>query len=316
MALAGRRVGAPAIRKLPDGHAAGGVARASLLAALRPHGTAPRGGVTLPLVFLATAASILVNMHGGQATGFDLMVALLVMPLLRGVLYTLPYAADRVLRARLGAWPHVLVFPLAWTMLDWLMSLVNATGTFGSPAYSQADLLVLVQVVSITGMWGLTFLIAWGASTTNEVWERGLRKAASYRWAAPFVAILVAVVSFGALRLTMTVQSPQTVTAAAIALDEAVTERAGSGIDWVTFYRSTDAQRAASRPQFAAATDEMFTRTEAALREGARLVGWSEGAGLVLEEDLPGTLERAAGLSQRYDAYRWASQQAGQTVFR
>lgn len=79
----------------------------------------------------------------------------------------LAYAADRLIGPRLGAWPRLFAFPTAFVAVDWLPSLFNATGTFGSPAYSQYGDLALMQLASVTGIWGVTFLIGWFASTVT-----------------------------------------------------------------------------------------------------------------------------------------------------
>ena len=70
---------------------------------------------------------------------------------------------------------------VAVTSVDWLMSTFGILATYGSPAYTQVADLALLQPVSVTGIWGLTFLIHWLAPVANEVWEhasewRGLVK--------------------------------------------------------------------------------------------------------------------------------------------
>src|SRR5579871_2568933 len=181
---------------------------------------APRARGALLMIFAAYALSILFGMRGGTGTVFDAAVGLALLPLLRGFLYTLPYAADRVIGARLGAWPRLVVFPCGCVVVDWLMSSSRVTGTFGSPAYSQDSDLVLLQIVAVTGMWGLTFLIAWAAPTVNAAWERGFAELATYRLVAPFVLALVVVILFGIVRLGVATAPVPTVTVATISLDQ------------------------------------------------------------------------------------------------
>ena len=49
--------------------------------------------------------------------------------------------------------------------------------------------------------------------------------------------------------------------------------------------------------------DELFTRSEAEARAGARIIAWSEAAALVPEEDQPGVVERAAELADTENVY-------------
>jgi apolipoprotein N-acyltransferase len=271
---------------------------------LRFSRTALRAWVALLLVFAAYAASLLIALRGaGSASVGQLIYGLVVFPLIRGLMYTLPYAVDRLIGSRLGPWMHMLVFPLAFTTVDWLMSLLQATNSTGSPAYSQYDNLALLQILSITGMWGVTFLIMWFASTVNALWEHGFDWRPARGMVGAFAVALLAVFLFGSVRLVFFPPSAPGIPAATVTLDDSVSQRVATGIDWLKFNQSTDAQRTAARPQFEASVNQLLARTETALRGGAKIVGWQEGAATVLEEDKQSTLDRVAALARKYDAY-------------
>jgi apolipoprotein N-acyltransferase len=266
--------------------------------------TSQRARVALLLVFLAYAAGTMTALRGSDTTNLELFIlGMILPPLIRGVMYTLPYAADRLIGARLASWARLFVFPLAFTTVDWLMSLSRATNsTGGSPAYSQYDNLALMQILSITGMWGVTFLIMWCASTVNVLWEHHFDWRPALGKLGVFAGVLLAVLLFGSIRLNFFAPSSQTVEAATITLDNAVSSEASSLID-AQFNQSTDAERAAIRPKLEATVDQLLARTETALRGGARIVGWQEGSATVLEEDEQPTLDRVAALARQYDAY-------------
>jgi len=266
--------------------------------------TARRTWAALALIFVAYAVGIFIALRGSDSSSVSLFLfGIVVFPLIRGLMYTLPYAADRLLRPRLGSWGRVFIFPLAFVSVDWLMSLSRIINSTGSPAYSQYDNLALIQILSITGMWGVTFLIMWFASTANALWEHAFDWRPVRGIATAFVVALLAVLLFGSLRLNFFPPSSASVRAATVTLDDAVSQHAGGGIDWLKFNQSTDAQRAAARPQFEATVDQLLARTETALRGGAKIVAWQEGSGTVLEEDKQNTLARVAALAKAYDAY-------------
>jgi hypothetical protein len=121
----------------------------------------------------------------------------------------------------------------------------------------------------------------WFASTVNAVWEQHFHWRAAVRLLGPYAAVLLSVILFGVLRLNWTVSSPQGAQAATITIDQAVSDRANSGINWATFNQSTDAQRAAARPRFQATVDQMLMRTQTAMQRGAKVAGWQEGSALV-----------------------------------
>ncbi len=271
---------------------------------LRYTRTVRRTGIALSLIFFSYAVSISIAVYSGESTSPALSIlGIILFPLIRGVAYTLPYALDRLIGPRLGPWARLLVFPLAFTSIDWLMSLGKIINSTGSLAYSQTENLALVQILSITGMWGITFLIMWFASTVNALWENAFDWRPVRSILGTFMGVLLAVFLFGSVRLTFFAPSSPSVTAATITLDDSISKHASSGIDWTTFYTATDAQRAAVRPQFEASVNQLLARTETALRGGAKIVGWQEGAGPVLEEDERSTLDRVAALARQYDAY-------------
>jgi apolipoprotein N-acyltransferase len=261
-----------------------------------------RGGLALVLVFLAYLIAALIGWRGTNAAGIDLAWGL-VAAAIHGGLLMLAYAADRLIGPRLDTWPRLFVFPTAFVAVDWLPSLFNATGTFGSPAYSQYGDLALMQLASVTGIWGVTFLIGWFASTVNAAWERGFHWSEARGPVAAFGLVVAAVVAFGIVRLGTSTPATSTVPVAAVTADQALVDAATADIDLATFYASTDEQRAAARPRLAATVDSMLTRTEAALRSGARIVAWQEDAIWVLEEDRQAAIDLVAGLAKRYDAY-------------
>ena len=185
---------------------------------------------------------------------------------------------------------------------DWLMGLLHITGTFGSPAYSQYGVLPLMQLVSVTGMYGLTFLVMWFASAVNAVWEHGFQWRATRLLLAVFGSVLAAVFAFGFARLSLAAPTSPTVKAATITISPSVFNQAND-LDWMTFNRATSQQRAAFRPRFNATVDQMLARTQTALSRGAKLVVWQEQSALVLPEDRQNAISRAAALARSNGAY-------------
>lgn len=88
----------------------------------------------------------------------------------------LPYVVDRLYARRFpkAAWVS-LVFPVAYTAVDFFSSSGSPFGTFGAVAYSQRGFLPVMQLASITGLWGITFVIGWFAGLANHIWENGFK---------------------------------------------------------------------------------------------------------------------------------------------
>jgi len=275
----------------------------ALIFLLRFARASQRSRVALPVIFLAYAAGIMIGLRGSDSSNIGVFIlGIITFPLIRGIMYTLPYAADRLIGTRLPSWARLLIFPLAFTTVDWLMSLSRLINSTGSLAYSQYSNLALLQVISVTGMWGITFLITWCASTVNALWECGFDWQPVKAQVITFVMVLLAIIGLGGLRLAFAVPDSPMVQAATITLDSSIT----TGFDNIigtNFNQSTEAERAAARPKFEGTVNQLLARTETALRGGAKIVGWQEGSATVLEEDKQVTLDRVAALAKQYDAY-------------
>jgi apolipoprotein N-acyltransferase len=78
--------------------------------------TSRRALVAMPLIFAAYAFGVIIALRGSGSSSVGLFVfGLITFPLARGLMYTLPYAADRLIGARVSSWARVIVFPLAFT---------------------------------------------------------------------------------------------------------------------------------------------------------------------------------------------------------
>jgi apolipoprotein N-acyltransferase len=56
-------------------------------------------------------------------------------------------------------WQAVLILPAFWVVAEYLISKISIHGTFGNIGYSQMNFLPIVQVASVTGIWGISFCI-------------------------------------------------------------------------------------------------------------------------------------------------------------
>jgi apolipoprotein N-acyltransferase len=259
--------------------------------------TSWKASAALPIIFVAY---VFAGTVGGGGLPWSTL-GYIGNDVFKPLLWTLPYVADRFLNRRLSTWPRSLVFPLTFVSVDWIMAMLRVSSS-GSPVYAQ-DNLSLMQIVSITGMWGVTFLIMWFASTVNALWEHKFDWKPLRGITATVTAVLLVVLVFGGARLAFDTPSSQQVPVATITNEEAVTQAALPLAITAMLSPSTEAQREAMRPKFEATLDKMLERSETALRGGAKIVSWQEEAAWLFAEDEPGVIDRAAALAKQYDAY-------------
>ena len=145
------------------------------------------------------------------------------------------------------------MFPAAVTTAELLGTIGNPFGTAGSTAYSQYGSLPLVQLVSVTGIWGLTFLVSWLAPVANQFWERGFSGSGVRGPAMLLVGATTAALLFGGTQLAFAAPAAETVRVAALAPDRQL---------WDLAYDAPDI-RSGDQAERAAVADEL-------LRPGAR----------------------------------------------
>jgi apolipoprotein N-acyltransferase len=255
-----------------------------------------RPALGLPLLLLAQVLATAFGLRNDFTT-------LPVGPLLAGVilaysvLFSLPFVLDRALAGRLPGPLRTLVYPLAAVTLDYFL-LHTPFYTYGSPAYTQYGDLPLMQLLSLTGMWGLTFLISWLAPAVNEVWERGTSWPVLRYSLLPFALVLAAVLVYGSARLTFMPYAP-VVRVAALTPDRLLWRY----LPVHDIAQSSPAERAALRTEMLAIVDDLLARSRGEAQAGAQVITWSETAAFILKEDEAAILEQARTVAREQGIY-------------
>lgn len=132
-----------------------------------------------------------------------------------GIMLLLPYIADRYVLAGQSGIARTLVYPAALVVSEYI-SAFNPFGSWGSIAYSQYEYLPLLQLVSVAGLYSITFLIGWSASVANSLWENEFDARKTGREVAAFGLIFIAVSLYGEGRLTLFPPASPTIRVASI----------------------------------------------------------------------------------------------------
>jgi apolipoprotein N-acyltransferase len=218
-----------------------------------------------------------------------------------GALVMLPYVADRLLAFRLKGIMTTLVFPCAAMGFDYLISLLPY-GSWGSPAYTQYGNLPLMQLASVTGIYGITFLIAWFASVVNWAWESGFALRRVRRGLVTYAVVLLAVLSFGGARLMFAPAGPTVRVASLTAPDMAtfpdaeIARRVDSNA-----LTADDMQRI--RDWSRQIDGDLLRRAAQEADAGAKIVFWGEGNSYVVPEDEPWLMAQASELARAKNIY-------------
>jgi apolipoprotein N-acyltransferase len=216
-----------------------------------------------------------------------------------GFLASLAFLIDRLLAPRLKGFTATLVLPLAMTALDFFLYNNNPpAGSIGSWAYAQNGNLVLMQLVSITGIWGVTFLTAWFASNVNWAWERSFSWPEIRRGVAVYGGVLLVILAFGSLRLALFTPQAGTVRIHSFIALEQDPETL---VPHLTELMKTDME--AFRRATVSMYDPLIEGTVREARAGAQIVVWPEAAAFGSPEDIDALIVRGQQVAQAENIY-------------
>ena len=208
--------------------------------------------------------------------------------------FVLAFLADRLLAKRLSSFLSTLIFPAIWCSIEYLSSLNPGKATWTSLAYTQAGDLPLLQFTSVTGIWGISFLITWFASVVNWAWAQNFEWNKIHKGAIIFTGIAATIFLFGTLRLNLFNSASQTIRTASIV------QARNIDADLKTC-KWTDAK---GINQYSDELENnLLEKTQQAARAGAKIVLWQECAGTIPNHEEKEFIKRATAMAAQEKIY-------------
>ena len=216
-------------------------------------------------------------------------------------LWTLPYLADRLLFDQLPGLASTLVFPFAWVAYEFIMAKTSPFGTWGTVAYTQYGNRSLMQLASVTGLSGISFLVTWFGPVVNFAWDRQFQGAPAASALIVYGVILGLVLLAGGARLAF-LRYAKTVRVAAIGWPEGLV-----GMDTVmrvfTPKHLEDAEVPAIRNDYMLLQDYFLAESRREAQAGAKMILWPEINLMVLQSDEESFMERACQVAREEQVY-------------
>jgi len=133
-------------------------------------------------------------------------IFLVVITLQVSVLGAIPYFINRLFASKISGWKSTLLLPCLMVVYEYVTSFMGS-GTWGSIVYTQVESLPLMQLASLTGLWGITFIIYWFAALVAWSVERGWAeiKVPAILYASAFLLIIL----FGTFRINPYFSKPE-----------------------------------------------------------------------------------------------------------
>jgi len=174
----------------------------------------------------------------------------------------------RALLRRGAWWSALLAFPAMWVSVEYLFDLVSPHGTGGNLSYSQLNFLPVLQLASVTGPWGISFLLLlFPAALAVGLHLRNSAPQQAMRIVGVGLGVIAVALVFGAVRLAMPA-SGQKVRVGLIASDEpANVNVADEGSETARLFR-----------QYAAEAESLAAR-------GAQVIVLPEKLGVTVDPD-------------------------------
>jgi len=257
-------------------------------------------------IWLPTAYVLLVAVGAFQSRGMIPIsgIAFYIVVIAYGIPAIAPYVIDSLLARRLNGLALTLVFPTAWAAKEYLISF-GPFGSWGSAAYTQYGNLPLLQILSVTGLWSIPFLIGWFAAVCNWLWQAGLEFKPARRGAWICAGTIAGVILLGGARLSLYPPSLETVRSASISKRQVMSPNAllGAAVQRVLSGTATSDDMNAFVGWAAANNDDLLSRTEREMQAGAKIVFWGEANGIETKQNEGALITRGADLAAKYHAY-------------
>jgi apolipoprotein N-acyltransferase len=237
--------------------------------------------------------------------------------LVAGVVFAAGVLLFRALVLRGAVWSGLLALPALWVTSEYVRNVTSPHGSAGSLAYSQLTFLPFLQLASITGPWGMSFvLLLFPAAIAIGLHLRCGSSKRALQVAGAGVGVVAAVLVFGVVRLALPQTRMQMVKVGLITSDEKANDTVTDpGADTERLFRdyAREAQRLAEAgaqvivmPEKLGVTIEgKAARTDAVLQSVAAQTGATIVAGVV-HVDNPAKYNEAriyvpGSVVQRYD---------------
>ena len=257
--------------------------------------------LAFPIILLASHIYFI-----GLAEQVDLVFKIII-----AVSFTLyimiPCLIDRYLHERIrNQLLSTLVYPASLIVIQFLLSYVEQLGTILHWTGSMFSFKPLIQLVSITGVWGPSFLVGWLASVINMLWEEKFNPEKVRLPFATFTGLFLLVIFWGSIRLAFFSPDPGTVKVGSVV--------AGFEEDNMFYAYEDDmpeTEKIRQKEKYRALTyiiqDELFASSEKLIPSGIRILSWASGNAVVFAEDEAQLIRRMQNFAKERQIYFFPS---------
>ncbi|MBN1827535.1 MAG: hypothetical protein JW884_00090 [Deltaproteobacteria bacterium] len=215
----------------------------------------------------------------------------------------IPYFLDGLLSRASPSAVRTLLFPSAAVAAEAFLASQFSGGTWGNPAYGINNL-TLLQLVSVTGIWGLLFLIYWTASVGNEIWEHRHHLGFIRKMVTTYFIVIMVIYGFGQWRLYHEKPAAQMVRVSGITPGAEHRAEMMSIFGKIFSSKRTGVFDSESiRIPIQNSYRKLLAESVKMADSGVEMVVWPEGATFLFESDEEAFIQKAAQSAQEHNFY-------------
>ncbi len=236
----------------------------------------------------------------GKVIGMDIKIAIAVS-ILVALLKVLPYFYWIKSKMR---FQDTIIFASIVVLIEYIIYLSYPILGGLSDAYTQFQNLYLLQIVTVTGVYGITFIMYWTAAMVIWIWNNRSDQKAFKKYVTVFGSVMGLVFVYGVVMYHFAGNSEESVRIAGVTVPVSHLLNEDEDV-YATFYTDTftDENMANTQDKLAAVADALFIKTRQEARAGAKVVFWSELNGAVLVQDEAALLQKASTTAKEEEIY-------------
>lgn len=212
----------------------------------------------------------------------------------------IPYLIDRVLYKKFSFPLNLLTFPTIITLCQYFFATFGPTGSSHAWAQNLFEFTSFIQLLSLTGLWGITFIIGWFASIVNLLLENKFDLQKLKKPVLIFVFCLSIVFFYGGFRLAVLEPTSETVKIGSVVVAWPVAENEF----WNYVNSGTSKEKADQyRPALKELENQLFLQSERLIASGVKIVMWPVGNVTLFEDSEAEFISRAQKFAQDHQIY-------------
>jgi apolipoprotein N-acyltransferase len=224
-------------------------------------------------------------------------------------IYFIPYMLDRYFHRRNAQFLSTFIYPLSLVVIQYILSFINPTATWGATAYSQHNNIILLQLLTITGIYGITFIVGWSATVLNWVWENRRNWNPIRKGVYSYLSIIILITLFGSIRVYLINDHSSTVQISSVSIPlRHLTNEELHALDEIKSNKNTSQKdKEIVEDIISKHNQKLFDLTKKQAEYGSKIVFWSEVSGNVFKSKEKEFLQQASDLAKENHIYLMVS---------